>query len=201
MTPELRVIAEGKWLCGTIAPTVIFPILWWSSRWFLPGVAVFVAGVMAFQLRIRERLYKGMQKELAGAVQARTRELDEHLTELQRSEARKGAILESAWDAVVSVDENGNIIEFNPAAEKAFHYSYQEAIGKDFLDLIAPESRSALRVRKGKREPRPDTPSTPSADLDVAGQSPQQRGSETLQTRSEICAVEPAAKLFPRRLQ
>jgi signal transduction histidine kinase len=200
MTPELKVIAEAKWHFGTIVPTVIFPILWWGSRWFLPGVAVLAAGVMAFQLRVRERLYKGMQKELAGAVQARTRELDEHLTELERSEARKGAMLESAWDAIVSVDEGGNIIEFNPAAEKAFRYSYDEAIGKDFLDLIAPESRTGLRVRHGKREARSHTPSTPPTDPDAGGQSLQQRGSETPQTRSEICAVRAGGETFPTEM-
>src|SRR6266487_3870635 len=38
----------------------------------------------------------------------------------QESEARKGAILNSALDAIITIDDRGRINEFNPAAEKMF---------------------------------------------------------------------------------
>ncbi len=55
-----------------------------------------------------------------------------------RTEARKFAILESALDCIVTMDAEGKIVEFNPAAEKAFGYSSREAVGKDMAELIIP---------------------------------------------------------------
>jgi PAS domain S-box-containing protein len=63
---------------------------------------------------------------------------------LQESEARKGAILDAALDCIISIDHEGKVIEFNPAAEQTFGYDRQETIGKPMADLIIP---AALRDR------------------------------------------------------
>ncbi|HUK40569.1 MAG TPA: CHASE domain-containing protein, partial [Candidatus Acidoferrales bacterium] len=63
---------------------------------------------------------------------------------LRRSEARKGAILESAIDCIITIDHLGNIVEFNPAAEKTFGYSHADAVGKRMSELIVP---SCLREK------------------------------------------------------
>ncbi len=67
---------------------------------------------------------------------------------LRRSEARKSAILESALDAVVTIDSGGKIIEWNPAAGQTFGYSRELALGRAFADLISPQSNEEL-TRKG----------------------------------------------------
>jgi two-component system, cell cycle sensor histidine kinase and response regulator CckA len=54
------------------------------------------------------------------------------------SEAFKSAILDSALDCVVGMDTEGRIIEFNPAAEKTFGYTREEAMGRTVADLIIP---------------------------------------------------------------
>jgi PAS domain S-box-containing protein len=59
---------------------------------------------------------------------------------LQASEARKSAILESALDCVISIDHQGRIVEFNPAAEQAFGYAREEVLGRTMADLIIPPS-------------------------------------------------------------
>jgi PAS domain S-box-containing protein len=59
---------------------------------------------------------------------------------LRESEARKGAILGSALDCVISMDHEGRIVEFNQAAEDTFGYSRAEAMGKPMADLIIPQS-------------------------------------------------------------
>jgi PAS domain S-box-containing protein len=58
--------------------------------------------------------------------------------DIRRSEARKSAMLESALDAVITMDHEGNIVEFNPAAEKMFGWARADALGKPLADLIVP---------------------------------------------------------------
>src|SRR5580765_6461219 len=52
---------------------------------------------------------------------------------------RRAGMLEAALDCIISMDQIGRIIEFNPAAERAFGYTRPQAIGQDFADLIIPE--------------------------------------------------------------
>jgi PAS domain S-box-containing protein len=59
--------------------------------------------------------------------------------ELRQSEARKNAIFKSALDAVITMDHEGKLVEFNPAAEKMFGHSRTEAVGKPLAELIIPE--------------------------------------------------------------
>jgi PAS domain S-box-containing protein len=59
------------------------------------------------------------------------------------SEARQGAILEAAADAIISADANLKIREFNPAAERMFGWPRLGILGKS-LDMLTPASiRSA----------------------------------------------------------
>jgi PAS domain S-box-containing protein len=60
--------------------------------------------------------------------------------ELKNSEARKAAILESALDCIVTIDHEGCITEFNPAAEHTFGYRRDAVVGKHMADVIIPPS-------------------------------------------------------------
>jgi PAS domain S-box-containing protein len=59
---------------------------------------------------------------------------------LRQSEARKTAILDSALDCIVTIDHEGRISEFNPAAERTFGYRRDEVVGKELADVIIPLS-------------------------------------------------------------
>jgi two-component system CheB/CheR fusion protein len=48
------------------------------------------------------------------------------------------ALLDSALDCVIAIDGRGNVIEFNPAAERVFGFKRTEAIGKELAELIIP---------------------------------------------------------------
>jgi PAS domain S-box-containing protein len=68
-----------------------------------------------------------------------------HLVDHKRSaralldnEARKNAMLESALDCVISIDDLGRIVEFNPAAEKTFRRSRSEVLGQPMVELLVP---------------------------------------------------------------
>ncbi|HKS38654.1 MAG TPA: PAS domain S-box protein, partial [Verrucomicrobiae bacterium] len=60
---------------------------------------------------------------------------------LRQSEARKGAILETALDAILSIDREGRVHEWNPAAEKIFGYRRADALGRRLDELIIPLSQ------------------------------------------------------------
>ncbi len=60
--------------------------------------------------------------------------------ELKRSEVRKAAIVESALDCIVTIDHEGCITEFNPAAERTFGHRRDEVVGKQLADVIIPPS-------------------------------------------------------------
>ena len=56
----------------------------------------------------------------------------------RRSEVRKGAMLETALDAIVSIDHEGRITEFNAAAENMFGHARSDALGRDLAELLVP---------------------------------------------------------------
>lgn len=57
---------------------------------------------------------------------------------LQESEARKAAILESALDCIISMDQEGKVLEANEAAERMFGCKPDEMVGKDMAELLIP---------------------------------------------------------------
>src|SRR5438445_4156721 len=57
---------------------------------------------------------------------------------LRQSEARKSAILDTALDAILTIDDRGAILEFNRAAERMFGYGRAEALGREMAELIIP---------------------------------------------------------------
>ena len=88
--------------------------------------------------------------QLTAANEALKRQLAEHKlveerlgheeSELKRTEVRKAAILDSALDCIVTIDDQGRITEFNPAAEKTFGYRRGEVLGRHMADVIIPPS-------------------------------------------------------------
>ena len=61
---------------------------------------------------------------------------------LRESEARKSAILESAFDCIITLDHRGQVIEFNPAVEKTLGWSRQELMGKRLAELLFPTRKT-----------------------------------------------------------
>jgi len=109
-----------------------------------------VVGVMEFfsrELRAPDdRLLQSMRMlgSQIGQFVARRQAEDE----VRANESRLRAMLESALDAVVTIDHSGRVLGWNHAAETTFGYRADEAVGHDMADLIVPP---ALRPahRKG----------------------------------------------------
>ena len=81
-------------------------------------------------------------------------ERNESQKRLQESEARQRAILNTAIDAILSVDEAGAIISANKASENLFDYSQAELTGKFIHEMVVsnlnifnrPESQVSIAV-------------------------------------------------------
>jgi len=66
---------------------------------------------------------------------------------LQESKARKAAILDAALDAIVTLDSQGQVVDFNRCAEKMFGVRRKEIRGLQFVDYFVPhELRDAHRA-------------------------------------------------------
>jgi PAS domain S-box-containing protein len=95
-----------------------------------------------------EPLY-GQGREIVGSVGLALDVTERRSAEDARtqSEARKNAILVAALDAIVIMDHEGRIAEFNPAAEKMFGFARSEVLGQLLSEvIIPPELRPAHKV-------------------------------------------------------
>lgn len=61
-------------------------------------------------------------------------------TEMRASEEQTRLIVDTALDAVITMDEFGTITGWNPHAESIFGWTRRQAIGKSFSEMIPPES-------------------------------------------------------------
>jgi len=67
---------------------------------------------------------------------------------VERSEGRHTAMVQASLDAIVAMDAEGRISEFNPAAETMFGWRRDEVVGRPLADVIIPASFRA-RHRDG----------------------------------------------------
>jgi len=92
-------------------------------------LAVLFFGVALFARHTR-RVIVAKNAELGTRVQERT-------AELARSEARTTAIVNTALDAIITVDEAGAIRSINPATERIFGHGRDELLGAHVSLLMA----------------------------------------------------------------
>ncbi len=73
--------------------------------------------------------------------------------------ARKAGVLATALDAVITIDEAGSVVEFNPAAERIFGYQQADVLGREMAGLIVPPAlRDAHRAGMARYLARGDHP-------------------------------------------
>jgi len=115
-----------------------------TSDIFVFGLAVGVLEV--YYMEEKPDVYLGpFIKEEVSLIEAITERLgklfEKKKTDLlfQESEERFRIISDSALDAIIMMDEKGEIAFWNPAAEKIFGYTENESIGKSVHMMIAPQ--------------------------------------------------------------
>jgi PAS domain S-box-containing protein len=94
----------------------------------------------------RPRRWQHHEVALIEAVAERTWPWFEHLVAveaLREREQHLTAVLDAAFDAIVSTDGAGNIVEFNRAAERTFGHRRDQVMGKHFVDTLVPDVHRA----------------------------------------------------------
>ncbi len=57
---------------------------------------------------------------------------------LRDNDKKLRAVIDGALDAIVTVNDAGNLIEFNPAAERIFGYKREQVLGRPMSEMIIP---------------------------------------------------------------
>jgi PAS domain S-box-containing protein len=85
-------------------------------------------------------LRMGTQRMFTGIARDIT-DLRDAIRQLEESEIRTRTILETAVDAIITIDDHGLIESLNPAAERLFGYAAQDVVGKNVKMLMPPPYR------------------------------------------------------------
>ena len=109
------------------------------------------------------------------------REVKDAQRSIKESEAKIRGIIDSALDAVVVINSEGFVTEWNSQAEKIFGWSKEEAFGSNLANLIIPENLRDAH-NKGMKK------------FHATGEGP------VLNTRVEVPAVNKDGKEFPVEL-
>ncbi len=78
-------------------------------------------------------------------------ESSRQMTALESSLGRYRAVIAGTLDCVVAVDEQDRVIEFNPAAERAFDYLASDVLGREVAELIIPPANRVFYRSLAKR--------------------------------------------------
>ncbi len=57
---------------------------------------------------------------------------------LRRNDKQLRSVINGALDGIVTIDETGALVEFNPAAERIFGYKKEEVLGRSLADVMIP---------------------------------------------------------------
>ena len=131
------------------------------------AVACLKAGASDYVLKTHiQRLPSACEAALAAARTRKKVKLAE--AALKESETRYRALVETANDAIVSADEEGRIVFWNPAAAATFGYSEEEALSRFLTDLM-PERFREAHSQALQRQISTDEPEGVRGTLQVVG--------------------------------
>ena len=95
------------------------------------------------------RLPQALAHAVGAAKLRQERKVNE--TALRDSEARMRSTIDSAFDCIVTIDQESVILDFNPAAEKTFGYKREAVAGRILTDTIIPPQLREAHKRGMRR--------------------------------------------------
>jgi PAS domain S-box-containing protein len=114
-----------------------FHVLRWTVLGVLGITLLFAVGATLFTLVLGERANLSLRRsrdEMEQLVEERTKDLSD-------SETRIRVVIENTLDAMITIDEQGVILSFNPAGEELFGYQIYEVLDKN-ISMLMPDPYS-----------------------------------------------------------
>lgn len=150
--------AQPVWI-GDVVVDANFPRSPVAARLGLHGGFAFpilvgrhVLGVMEFFARETRRVDTSLLALMAAAGSQIGQFIDRRRAQRRaaESDALSSAVVDAALDCVITIDANGRILEFNPAATQTFGLSREQALGRELAEVLVPprlrdRHRDALR--------------------------------------------------------
>ena len=131
--------------CGTThflsVVTVWVPLYWLDGIVKAVAAVISVAAALMMFWVVPRALMLRSPAQLEIEVEERKKaqaELHSAYTSLKENQARTQSLLDSALDAVIIIDHNGIVTDWNPQAERIFGYSREQALGHQIAELIVP---------------------------------------------------------------
>ena len=145
----------SAWVGGWMGGLTALALSAMAASWFIsPAHSLLVAG-RTDQITLVVFVIVGLSvSALSSAQQQASRRAEDAADEarrsilaLQDSETRKSAILEAALDCIITMDAEGCVVDFNPAAEATFGRRAADVAGQPIAETIVPPSlRDAHRA-------------------------------------------------------
>ncbi len=142
------VVAIDHWARGVWYPQSVYGIATISPYRWLEHTAwvAFEDFFLIWAIRGQTVAMRAVSQQRA-ELEVSNEVLRTQMKHIRESEARSVAILEASMDCIITVTEDGEIVEFNPAAEKTFGYSRDGVIGRSMHDLLVPDSLRRSHTR------------------------------------------------------
>jgi PAS domain S-box-containing protein len=118
---------------------------------FMTGLTDTVNKVKGFQLGAVDYITKPFQHEEVIARITTHLTLQQLRQRLQENEERLSRIIESAMDAIVTLDDTGRVVFFNRAAEEAFGFAAGAAVGQPCERFLSAPLRRMIFDNDGAR--------------------------------------------------
>jgi PAS domain-containing protein len=135
-TPVQPAVTDGRLLIiiapvlALIGATALMATVAWVMGWYRHEMLIAAVAAGAIVVAVTIALLYAQTREQRAAHRA-----------LQRVEARMSGIVESAMDAIITVDESQHVVMFNTAAEAMFGCPQAEAIGAPLAWFIPERFR------------------------------------------------------------
>lgn len=92
------------------------------------------------QLRIQEEQLRMVGAELSRKLEKAKAEMEQQYKEVEKIKIRNERTLEGAFDAIVTINQEGKIEFYNHAAENLWGFPRKEAIGMNIRTLFSPSN-------------------------------------------------------------
>ena len=147
LVPATVVVALDHMLRGFFWPQSVYGVVVASQwRWVEHAAWVIFEDIFLVVACRRGIVELRENADRTAALEQEVRTRQEAEIDARNSHARNDAILDVALDCVILMDEDGRIVQFNPAAERTFGYRASEAVGHQLADLVIPaDKREAHR--------------------------------------------------------